>query len=122
MNKRSFIITSIFVVVVGFWSGFAISKTIECKELQEQLNEYVNECEIVCEGTVIAISEDGCIAYCVDYYTPEGYVTQVNIYDDVFCNCYERSGHKCLLRVGDRVLYSMDVNRWNADLLTKLHD
>lgn len=118
MNKISFIISSFFAVLAGFGLGFSFVKTVECKELQEQLNEV----EIVCEGTVIAISEDGYIAYCISDDTPEGYVDQVDIFDEVFCNCYERSGHKCRLRIGDRVLYTTDVNRTDADLLAKIHN
>ena len=122
MNKISFIITSVFAVLAGLGLGASVSMTVECKELQEELNEVVNEAVIVREGTVIAISEDGCIAYCISDNTPEGYVDQVDIFDEVFCNCYERSGHECRLRIGNRVLYSMDLNKQDAYLLAKLHD
>ena len=89
-----------------------------------KLKRTAEEMYFLVEGTIIAISEDGGTIYCISDYTPKGCVDEVDVFDEVLCNCYGNAYpyRPCSLRVGDTVLYSADLNWQDLDLVVKIHE
>ena len=104
----------IAVISVGLVS---ISEYQKCK-----LESNVSEMFYVVEGEVIAVSKDGGTLYCLSDYTPDGYVDEVDMFDEMLCNCFHRGGYDCRIKVGDRVIYVVDANWQDADFIGKIHE
>lgn len=112
-----YIIAMIMVFIISL--GLVLISEYQKRELELKLSE---EVFYVVEGEVIYVSEDGLTLYCLSDYTPEGYVVEVDVYDEMLCDCFYRSGHYCKIKAGDKVIFSVDVNWQDADCIGKIHE
>ena len=115
-NPLIYIIAMIMIAVISV--GLIASSEYQKRKLISKTSEMF----YLVEGEVIAVSKDGGTIYCVSDYTPDGYVDEVDVFGEVLCNCFHRGGYDCRIKVGDRVIYAIDVNWQDADLIAKIHE
>lgn len=118
MAKTPFIyILAMFMIAI-----ISVGLVLMSEYQKRKLESKVSEMSYLVEGEVIAVSKDGGTLYCVSDYTPDGYVDEVDMFDEMLCNCFHVRGYDCRIKVGDRVIYAVDANWQDADFIGKIHE
>lgn len=112
----------IYIIAMFMITIISVGLVLMSEYQKRKLESKVSEMSYLVEGEVIAVSKDGKTLYCVSDYTPDGYVDEVDIFDEMICNCFNRNGYYCRIKVGDRVIYAVDANWQEADFIGKIHE
>lgn len=113
-NLRKWILFGSSFIILLLLIGMIWCLEYKNRKLEAQLKDMSYEFE----GVIIAVSDDGGTIYCMNENAPEGYVIEIDVFNEVLCNCHGN----CTLHVGDRVLYCVDSDWQDADLIVKIHE
>lgn len=121
-KKRGTKTPLIYIIAMVMIAVISVGLVSISEYQKRKLESNVSEMFYVVEGEVIAVSKDGGTLYCLSDYTPDGYVDEVDMFDEMLCNCFHRGGYDCRIKVGDRVIYVVDANWQDADFIGKIHE
>lgn len=121
-KKRGTKTPLIYIIAMVMIAVISVGLVSISEHKKRKLESNVSEMFYVVEGQVIAVSKDGGTLYCLSDYTPDGYVDEVDMFDEMLCNCFHRGGYDCIIKAGDRVIYVVDANWQGAVFIGKIHE